>query len=252
MSSRTGFFQAQRAKRLENERVPDYIVGATKPKQQEHHPVPTLTRDETTPKMMKKPPVEQQQRLLIRVPNPSLKRSNEEMELVEESKKMKSLPEIETTIIPMDEQGGRTTIIPMEEQRGGGKTIVPMEGGGSDELWANVHGITMDEIATLDAAVRRCRFKPSDSLINSILHVLDTYRGERDLSSRRMAEDMYKMGVKNIWYTSKATVVPFFGSEESYLEKMRAKSVTEAWKNMKDDDQPSAGGRVFLSAKQRK
>ncbi len=253
MNNRRGaYFQQQRLIRQMNEQIPDYIdrgssrntpssSGSDVPVQdmQQQHAMPRQPK-KTTPKL------------------PSLSRPRPP------AKTLPSLPSVPKKI-RSDDGTARTGTeltstskvvlppgqIPDNDARSKppGNTIVPMENGGTGEHWADVHGIKPDEILAYDKAVRRCRYKPSDSIINSILHVIDKYRGERDLSTRQLAENVYKMGVKSIWFTRDGPVMPVFLTEDQYLAKLRVTTCGEAFNTLPDDDNPSSGNRRFVVPK---
>lgn len=68
--------------------------------------------------------------------------------------------------------------------------------------WKDVHGLKMEAILKLDKEVRRCRFKPAAALLERIEYTLHKFMTEQYLSTRGLARELYKGGVKSIWIVS--------------------------------------------------
>lgn len=102
--------------------------------------------------------------------------------------------------------------------------------------WGDVHGIKIEkEIAELDRAVGKSRFRPTAQTLERITHTIRTYREEQRIGTREMAIRFYKAGIKYIWFLPGSGTV--FGNESMYLDRCGkgARSVSDVINMLPDD-----------------
>lgn len=120
------------------------------------------------------------------------------------------------------------------------KTVVTRQD--NKKTWKEAYGIRDEEILEMDRMVRSQRFKPSDNSKERIEYVLTTAQNESDYSSREMAEYLVRIGVKSIWLRPSSTVkrgVPFYGTQESYVDALGTTTLEAAIARLPNDDVPS-------------
>lgn len=99
-------------------------------------------------------------------------------------------------------------------------------------FWKDVHGLKLDDILTFDRAVRQTRYRPEGNLLERIEFTVGTFREENYFSTRELAEALHAGGIKSIWFAPRL----FFGSEDTYLQKMRVKTVQDAFNALPSTD----------------
>jgi hypothetical protein len=120
--------------------------------------------------------------------------------------------------------------------------------------FAKLHGVTKDQLATLDGLVIRARFKPTEATVGRIEWIMKRLVAEQYLTPRGLACFLYSMGVRFMWVrqpTSRVTrkpknpndaskqwfELPFYGTEDDYLKAMRKTTIQAAFDSLPDQDE---------------
>jgi len=106
--------------------------------------------------------------------------------------------------------------------------------------WKDVYGIKIEEMIPLFKQVASQRCKPDATTLEAITSTLTKIRGEQNLSSRGLAEFLWRgetgKVAKTIWIGKAGNII--YGSEYVYLKEMQCKDVKEALLNIRDNDHP--------------
>ena len=149
--------------------------------------------------------------------------------------------EVKRTVVPVHAPttkngGGETPVLPPPHLRGKGQPVVEVDR--ADPLaYAKYYGVTRDQLMVLDRLVASERFKPRvPATTGRIDHVFRRLIVECHLTTRGLAMHLYKSGMQSIWV--KGSGLPFFGTQNSYLEYARSRTVQAAIATL-PDEQPA-------------
>jgi len=126
--------------------------------------------------------------------------------------------------------------------------------GDKDPLaFAKLHGVTKDQLATLDGLVVRARFNPTAATVGRIEWIMKRLVAEQYLTPQGLARFLYAMDVRFMWVRQPSTKVtrkpknandttkewyelPFYGTEDDYLKAMRATTLQAAFDSLPDKE----------------